>query len=300
MKYTKPSLTYDQQADLVLSRGLAADRQVLINRLRAVGYYRLSAYWHPFKRPDDTFAPGTTLDTVWQRYTFDRQLRLMVMDAIERIEVALRSALVNGLTLRFGPFAHLDPRAFPGIHPDDHRRLQDELRDGAQHSSEVFVEHFKRTYDDFPDLPLWAATEIMTFGNMFTLFRISGKHTQKALAQPYGVTGKVLFSWLLTLNYVRNMCAHHARLWNRELALKPLIPDAKHDPRWYGERPVGNNRIFAVLTIHHFLLLRIAPQSGWRDRLFGLFDRYPSIPLPPMGMPADWRNHDLWKQVKWR
>ncbi|MFA5800678.1 MAG: Abi family protein [Candidatus Peribacteraceae bacterium] len=268
MKYAKPSLTYEQQADLVLSRGLATDRQILIERLRAVGYYRLSAYWHPFKRPDDTFAPGTTLDTVWQRYTFDRQLRLMVMDAIERVEVAIRSALITNLTLRFGPFAHLDPRAFPGINPDEHRRLLDDLRDGAQRSSEVFVEHFKRTYDDFPDLPLWAAAEIMTFGNMFTLFRISGKHTQKALAQPYGVTGKVLFSWLLTLNYVRNLCAHHARLWNRELALKPLIPDAKHDPRWYGERPVGNNRIFAVLTIHHFLLLRIAPQSGWRDRLF--------------------------------
>ena len=298
MKYTKPSLTYEQQADLVLSRGLATDRQVLIERLRAVGYYRLSAYWHPFKRPDDTFAPDTTLDIVWQRYTFDRQLRLMVMDAIERVEVALRSALITNLTSRFGPFAHLDPRAFPGINPDEHRRLLDDLRDGAQRSSEVFVEHFKRTYDDFPDLPLWAAAEIMTFGNMFTLFRISGKHTQVGLARSYGVTGKVLFSWLLTLNYVRNLCAHHARLWNRELALKPLIPDAKHDPSWYGARPVGNNRIFAVLTILHFQLLRIAPQSGWRNRLFGLFDRYPSIPLPPMGMPADWRNHDLWKQVK--
>ena len=288
MKYTKQSLTYEQQADLVLSRGLAADRQLLIERLQAVGYYRLSAYWHPFKQPDDSFAPGTTLNTVWQRYTFDRQLRLMVMDAIERVEVALRSALVNGLTLRFGPFAHLDPRAFPGINPDDHRRLLDDLRDGAQRSS------------DYPDLPLWAAAEIMTFGNMFTLFRITGKHTQVGLARSYGVTGKVLFSWLLTLNYVRNLCAHHARLWNRELALKPLIPDAKHDPRWYGESLVGNNRIFAILTILHFLLRHIAPQSGWRDRLFGLFDRYPAIPLAPMGMPADWRNHDLWKQVKWR
>lgn len=295
MKYGKPSLTYEQQADLVLSRGLAADRRVLIEKLRAVGYYRLCAYWHPFKRPDNSFEPDTALETVWQRYTFDRQLRLMVMDAIERVEVALRSALVTDLTLRFGPFAHIDPRAFPGMHPDDHRRLLDELRDGAQRSSEVFVEHFKRTYDDFPDLPLWAAAEIMTFGNMFTLFRMSGKHTQMALARSYGVTGKVLFSWLLTLNYVRNLCAHHARLWNRELALKPLVPDAKHDLRWHGARPVGNNRIFAGLTILHFLLRRIAPQSGWRDRLFNLFDRYSCIPLAPMGIPVDWRSHPLWK-----
>lgn len=120
----------------------------------------------------------------------------------------------------------------PALSPSEHGRLLDELRETAQRSSEVFVEHFKRTYDEFPNLPLWAAAEIMTFGSMLTLFRVSGKHTQTDVARGLGVSGKVLSSWLFTLNYVRNLCAHHGRLWNRELAIKPIIPDAKRDDDW--------------------------------------------------------------------
>jgi abortive infection bacteriophage resistance protein len=294
VKFLKPALTYEQQADLLLARGLIAERAVLIRRLQSVGYYRLCAYWHPFRQPDESFRAGTTLDTVWERYTFDRQLRLTVMDAIERVEVAVRTDLITDLALRGGPFAHLDIRTFPGVLPDKHHRLLDELRDGALRSSEVFVEHFKQTYDEFPDLPIWAAAEIMSFGTMFTLFKMSGKHVQNRLARHYGVSGKVLFSWLLTLNYVRNLCAHHSRLWNRELSIRPLIPDSRNDPRWHTPRPVLNNRVFAVLTLLHCLLRRIAPHTGWRERLFSVFDRFATIPLAPMGVPAHWRTHDLW------
>lgn len=274
---------------------MVADREVLLRRLQAVGYYRLCAYWHPFKQADDSFTPGTTFDTVWERYTFDRQLRLAVIDAIERVEVAIRTALVTELALRGGPFVHLDIRNFAGALPDNHRRFVDDLRDGALRSSEVFVEHFKSTYDEFPDLPIWAAAEIMSFGAMFTLFKMSGKYVQNSIARRHGIAGKVLFSWLLTLNYTRNLCAHHSRLWNRELAIKPLIPYPKNDPRWHGATPVPNGRVFAVLTLLHYLLRQIAPQTRWRERLFGVFDRFPGIPLRQMGMPDSWRTHRLWQ-----
>src|SRR5277367_3352549 len=94
VKYTKPVLSFEQQADQLLNRGLEADRARLIETLSRVSYYRLSAYWHPFKQPDESFAPATTLDMVWRRYTFDRQLRLLVMDAIERVEVAILRTLM--------------------------------------------------------------------------------------------------------------------------------------------------------------------------------------------------------------
>ena len=227
MKYTKPPLTYEQQADLLLARGLVADKAELVAKLTAVSYYRLSAYWHPFKRPDNTFAPGTTVATVWRRYTFDRQLRLLVMDAIERVEIAVRSRLVYELVHRHGAFAHLNATAFSGIPAAEHQRLLDDLHDSAQRSREVFVEHFQKTYDEFPDLPLWTAAETMTFGQMLTMFRHCGKHIQRDIGAGLQISGNVLRSWLLTLNYIRNLCAHHARLWNRELAIKPILPDAK-------------------------------------------------------------------------
>ncbi|HWW88395.1 MAG TPA: Abi family protein, partial [Vicinamibacterales bacterium] len=123
----------------------------------------------------------------------------------------------------------------------------------------------------------------------------SERRTRDEIARRIGLRGPVLLSWLRTLNYVRNVCAHHARLWNRELATRPVLPGEKNDPRWHGSRAVSPRRIFVVLTLLNRLLLVVAPQSGWRDRLFKLFDRFPEIPLKPMGIPADWRTHDLWK-----
>jgi len=136
VKYAKPPLTYEEQADQLLQRGLVADRTLLINRLHCVNYYRLSAYWLPFKQPDNTFAPDTTLEAVWRRYTFDRQLRLLVMDAIERVEIAVRTRLAYELAHRYGAFAQLDVRAFPGIPAAVHQRLLDELHENALKSSE--------------------------------------------------------------------------------------------------------------------------------------------------------------------
>jgi abortive infection bacteriophage resistance protein len=95
MKYEKEVLTFAAQADLLLSRGLEADRDKLIRRLEAISYYRLSGYLYPFRVPEsDNFQPGTHLRTVWDRYCFDRRLRVLVLDAIERIEVSLRTKVV--------------------------------------------------------------------------------------------------------------------------------------------------------------------------------------------------------------
>ncbi len=106
MKYTKPALTLEEQADLLLNRGMAGDRNIMIARLRTVGYYRLSGYWFPFRKTDESFKEGTSFETVWNRYAFDRRLRLLVMDAIERIEVAVRSELAHYHSLHFGPFGY--------------------------------------------------------------------------------------------------------------------------------------------------------------------------------------------------
>ena len=128
-----PPLSYADQAALLIGRGLVvSDPNVLMRQLEAVGYYRLCAYWHPFKQADSSFVPGTSFDVVWNRYVFDRQLRLAVMDAIERVEVAIRTALVTELAMRNGAFAHVDPKNFPSAHPARHARFLEELRNEAQ------------------------------------------------------------------------------------------------------------------------------------------------------------------------
>jgi abortive infection bacteriophage resistance protein len=298
VKYNKPALSFEQQADQLLSRGFQADRARLIETLRRVSYYRLTAYWHPFKRPDDTFAPGTTLDKIWRRYTFDRQLRLLVMDAIERVEVAvLRTLMVEQHVRKYGPFGYRAARNFrPEFAGADHRRMMDELDDAMKRSREPFVNYFRTKYFSEPGLPLWMAAELASFGTLFTFYRSLHLPEQKQLAGQLGLPANVLQSWLFCLNYIRNLCAHHSRLWNRELSIRPLVPDLKNNPEWHHPAAPDNRRTFAVLTLLRWLLLKIAPQSRWPDRLQELLNNYSDIPLNLAGFPAGWETSPVWNQ----
>jgi abortive infection bacteriophage resistance protein len=298
MKYTKPSLTFTEQTDQLLSRGMVtANRETLITHLGNVSYYRLSAYWYPFREPDETLKPGTTFEMVWRRYTFDRQLRLLVMDAIERVEVAVRTRLTNAFTLKYGAFGHLNPENLPRIDHDRRIDLIQRIRDEASHSNERFVEHFRSKYKEESDLPLWMAVELMTFGMLFTLFRGIETQIKREVAAVYGISAEVLDSWLHCLNQIRNICAHHGRLWNRELGIKPLIPRRHKHPEWHEPVVVGNNRLFAVLTILRYLIAYVAPLSRWPDRVERLFEDYPDIPLGQMGFLPNWKDCPIWKTL---
>ncbi len=98
------------------------DHDLLTSRLSEVNYYRLSAYWHPFRQPcSDHLQPGTCFETVWDRYVFDRQLRVLTMDAIERVEISIRTRLVNRFILQHGAFGHIDRNNLPNLSGSDHR-----------------------------------------------------------------------------------------------------------------------------------------------------------------------------------
>jgi len=298
MKYTKQALSFPEQADLLLRRGLVADRDELIERLAAVSYYRLSAYWYTFRiesDPNDSLIPGTTLSTVWERYVFDRQLRLLVMDAIERVEVAIRTQIVNRHVMEFGAFGYLDRATLPGIGVEDHRRLLEKVRTEAKNSREDFVRHYYGKYTSETDLPLWMACELMTFGTMLTLFNGLRTRMKKDVAQHYGLPVPVLGSWLRTLNQARNICAHHGRLWNRVFGVKAVMPEQNTHPEWYVPAVVGSDQTFTVLTLLYFLLKQAAPQSAWKTRLTKLLGDYPDIPIRFMGFPTNWQECPIWK-----
>lgn len=297
VKYAEPVLSFEQQADQLLGRGIQADRHRLIETLSLVNYQRLSAYWHPFKRADGTFAPGTTLDKIWRRYTFDRQMRLLVMDAVERVEVAvLRTWTVEHHARRYGPFGYRDAKNFrPEFATSDHQRLVDEIDQATSRSREPFVIQFRTEYASEPGLPLWMAAEVASFGTLFTFYRYLHLPEQKQLSGKLGLPANVLQSWLFCMNYIRNLCAHHSRLWNRELGIRPLVPDQKNMPEWHVPVSPDNRRTFAVLTLLRWLLLRIAPQSQWANRLCELLKKYPDIPLQLAGFPAAWETSPIWK-----
>jgi abortive infection bacteriophage resistance protein len=303
MKYTKPALSFEQQAQLLVDRGLIVrEKAELVRCLSIVNYYRLSAYWYTFKEIDplngeERFAPNTTFDAIWRRYTFDRRLRLLIMDALDRVEVAiLRTRLVEQFTLLHGPFGYCDPNKFsPKFPRAEYKRLIKEIEDSVRRSREEFVSRFQRKYTSESYLPLWMAVEVMTFGHLFTLYRNLNRAEQITLASVFDLYPPVLESWLHTLNFIRNACAHHSRLWNRILPIRPQLPDKRHHFEWYSPVKFDNLHIFAVLTLLRYLLRYIDAQSDWQAQLEALLKQYPDIPLSWMGFPPNWQNCPVWK-----
>ena len=301
MKYTKPSLSFEQQAQRLLDRGLIApDKKILAQQLSVVNYYRLSAYWYPFKHVDaggnELFTKGTTFKTIWQRYVFDRHLRLLVMDAIEHIEVAiLHTRMIEQFTLKHGPFGYCNPANFkPEL---NHTRLMREIDSAVGRSKEEFVQRFRRKYISEPRLPLWMVTEVMTFGQLFTFFRFLHFKEKQKLSRTFDLYPPVFESWLHTLSFTRNACAHHARLWNRVIPIRPRLPNIRHHPEWHSPVAINVQRVFSILTILNYLLAYIAPQADWNERLFNLLDEYgDTIPIAQMGFPHRWQENALWKK----
>lgn len=303
MEYLKQALDYEQQADRLLERGLIADRDELVMRLSAVSYYRLSGYLYPFRLPDsDHFREGTTLNIVWGRYCFDRRLRMLLLDAIERIEVAVRTQLVYHFSHQHGPFGHCNEENLPSLKIADYISWRETLLTETQRSKDAFKKHFTTKYgDSHRNLPIWMAAELMSMGSLLTFYKGCGKDIQSSVSGHFGVVRELLLTQLLSLNAARNICAHHARLWNRVLGYAPGLPQKNKQPEWHltdnqGKKILVNNRSGILLILCRRFLAQISPTSQWRNRVGQLFSEFPEIPTASMGLPENWREHPLWKQ----
>ena len=295
MQYSKPPLSFEQQADKLIARGLAADRDMLVTRLQSVNYYRVTGYRSPVRHADDTYRAGTAFDAVWRRYTFDRRLRILLLDAIERVEVCVRTRTVYEHVHKYGPFGYSNPASLPKLSGARFGQFLARLDEEIQRSHEAFVKHFHAKYGDRHNyLPLWMAAEIMPFGSTLTLFRGASDDIKKQVSGAFNQPNEVFESWLLALNSVRNICAHHARLWNRTLGIQVKIPRRNKNPEWHAPVRFANDRLFAILTILRYALKYSAPQSHWPERLQLLLEEYPDVPPLSMGFPANWKDCPIW------
>ena len=298
MRYEKQPKTFPEQADILLARGLITDREQLIHRLQVTSYFRLAGYLHPFRVKDsDHYQPGTSLERVWRICVFDQRLRTLLLDAIEAIEVHVRTQLAYHFAHDHGAFAYTDARCFPNLAADQfilwQRKLDDQM-ERSQRSREEFVAHFFSKYgDEHRRLPVWMLVELMDFGATLTFFRGVNDNIKKRIAAEVGQPDRVVMSWLLALNTVRNRCAHHLRLYNWELGTPVLVPQPNKFPEWHAPR-LPNHRIGIILTLCRIWLNRIGPENRWSTRVQALFDEFPDQPVAPMGFGPDWQRHPLW------
>lgn len=363
--YHKPYLNTVQQIALLRGRGMTiTDEDRAKACLSRIGYYRLSAYWYPNRKSEtytdpadgsdktrvlDDFRDGTHFSDALDFYVFDKKLRLLVLDALERVEVGIRTDIAVLLGVH-DPWVHRDPTKLHGNFTRQNvptariRQIQtlskqrprpsdqdiaravgvsaktvkfvlsnprkasqsklDEwlsrLDDKFRKSKEDFAKHFKEKYpNDLP--PIWVAVELWDFGTLSHFFSGMKIADQDAIAVRYGLpSGDILEGWLRNLNDARNFCAHHSRLWNRNMPFIPAwtaqgqVPALDH----LLGRASSLSRFYASAVILRHLLTTINPTSSWAERLKDHVATLPDSPyvtLASAGFPENWTDQDLWK-----
>jgi abortive infection bacteriophage resistance protein len=299
-RYTKKALSIDEQLSLLTSRGLVVnDPDRVCRYLRFIGYFRLSKYFAIFQKsfdPNPQFKPNTTFDGILDVYIFDRKLRLLIMDAIERIEVAVRATISNTMSVHSGGHWYLDRIHFRESYKFNHDKLIDRIKletgfDNSTRRNESCKLYYE-TYDDPPLPPSWIVGEVLPIGSWSIIYaNLSTKKLQKTISQEFGMQPKIMVSWLHSLTYLRNLCAHHARIWNRKFTITPRIA------KKYKELLKDNRYFYAQAVIINMFLTKITKNPHWQLRLLALFKEHPKIKFSLMGFPSDWAINPFWKNT---
>jgi abortive infection bacteriophage resistance protein len=312
--YKKKPLLYPQQLDLWKNRGLIIeDEEKATIHLSQINYYRLSAYALPFQKVKDFFDADTKFDHLLSLYSFDRELRLLVFDAIERIEIAIRTQMIYTLALKYNDSHWQDNASLfkpattnqrtgntSDIYNDTQKIIKKHL--DAKHP-EVFVKHYQTEYNNPQNPPSWMIMELLTIGELSRLYNALKENADKEkIAQYFGLHHTAFSSWLHTLVYVRNICAHHSRLWNREFAIKPDVLRKPQHPWLSIVFDTNNHRTFYCLSIIKYMLIACNPENHFKQKLIGIIDKYPNTPIKYMGIPSisnreliKWENEPIWQ-----
>lgn len=294
MKFTKPALSFSAQVQLLASRGLVIDDLAAAEAfLTHVNYYRFAGYILPFEsdHATHTIRLGTRFEDVRSLYQFDRELRLLLLDAIEKIEVSVRTQWAYQFAHALGSHAYLEP-----AHSSSQRQLVRQLTILAgtvEKNEEAFVVHHRTKYQspDFP--PVWVACELMSLGQLSQWYTLMKPGMRQKIARCYAIDQQVLQSVLHHLTHVRNICAHHAKLWNRELVITSSLPKKGVPELIAAIDDKNSSRLYKTLCLIVHLLSTIDSTTTWRSRLVVFLQANASY-LSAMGFPANWHERQLW------
>lgn len=301
--YDKPPLTIEEMVDLLESRNLSIpDREQACHYLRYINYYRLSGYGYLLEEPhvDGTrshrFREGASFNNLLSLYIFDRRLRLLVMDAIERVEVAVRSVMAYELSHKYED-GHwiLNEELFHTSDDFIHRDLIGMIKRETSFSAtegterhkrrEPFINHYYANYDDPKLPPSWMLIEIMTLGTWSKVYaNLKISKDRKIISRVFDLAPDMLESWLHSLTCLRNLCAHHSPIYGRRMKAYP--PQARAG--WPELPRTAFARRVAVLE---YLLRKIAPGTEWGTRVKALIENEPLVKPELLGI----QHHDFWE-----
>ncbi len=300
---TKPFKSYSELVELLTSRGMIVEDPARAERkLAQVGYYRLSGFWYPCRKftadgvRTNEFEINTSFNNIFELYLFDKQLRLLMLDAIERIEIHIRAVIAHELG-KLDPLAYkqktfINPKQLETFeHRGKTRNHWKEWSDAHEKTIERSQEECITWHrENHKEIPFWVVIEAWDFGTLSKYFEmIKGTHQNKICERLNVLNPKNLENWLREINTLRNRCAHHARIWNRS-SPNPLKITGEQDINDLGLDENARKRIYGLIVIIWFLTKKIGPSSDWINNVANLIDEKPSLPgcsYSAMGLPDE-------------
>ncbi|MEX1003454.1 MAG: Abi family protein [Crocinitomicaceae bacterium] len=299
MVYEKETYTVEQHIKLLEERGLKIDDPDNAKHyLSHVSYYRLAGYWWPMQEDKENhiFKEGSNFEDVIALYNFDRELRILLFDVIEKIEISLRTKMIYYLSHEFDAWWFQNPDIF-----QDAQALVKTLasmNEEIERSKDTFIKQHKKKYkDDLRFPPAWKTLELTSFGSLSKLYGNlkNGIESKDRIAVDFGaVNHTYLPSWLQSIAQIRNYCAHHSRLWNKNLPGSPKM--LKNPPnKWTSNPPADNNKLYLHLCIMKYMLNIIVPENSFTIKLKALMEKYDNVDPDAIGFKPNWQNEELWK-----
>lgn len=295
--YNKQPISIADQISTLKNRGLMFDNdQAAIESLKIISYFRLANYWKPMEsdKLNHIFKPNSKFENVLSLYNFDKELRTIIFSAIQSIEIALRTKIIQIVSSNYGAFWFTNKSLFSKV--TIFSKCLSNIEEELKRSKEDFlIEHFAR-YDNPPYPPAWKTLEVSSFGTLSKLYcNLTDNNLKKQIAREFGLPQHLyLESWIKSLSVLRNCIAHHARIWNRKYPWKPQIPKKLQSP-WIYDITISQEKLYAQLCCIVYLLNAIDPNNDFKQSLKALLSKYPIVDISAMGFPKLWHNEALWK-----
>jgi hypothetical protein len=314
----KPFKSVDDQIAILQDRGMEiCDDEFARRALREIGYYRLSGYSYPYRAVQaetgllsDNFIEGTTIEKVVKLYRFDQELRAVTGLQLAKIEIVLRVMISHELG-RVDPYIHLSPhklgkKAWDKANArstEQYAMWLEKYSIAVVLSNDDSVVHYKKKYDAI--LPVWVAVHVLDWGSLRMLYDFARDEQRIAVANQLNISESQFSSWLLCLNDVRNVCAHHGRLYSRTFPKSPMLTGEDHelgflrrfvlDDAKEGNRKEKKGKCFAQFTIIQYLLSKMNLE-GINDlpHLLHKFPEVSPVSVKDLGVPENWEELPLW------
>lgn len=286
----QPPLNVDEQIENLCRLGLTIeDKEYAKSFLNDVSYFRLiKAYSLGLKPKNGNYYEGVTFYQIVQLYKFNCNFRQLLFTMIERIEVNLRCRIANHFSSKYGVLGYENPANFQTMEYHE-SFLKDIRHEINRNQNSPFVRNFQSNYKG-GKIPMYALVELFSFGMLSKFFKNMKNEDKKAIASTYGVTYTYFESWIESIAYVRNLCAHYGRLYNARLTKTPMMF------KQYKDAGVKNNRIFCILVCISLLIQHDEHWEEFVDQLERLTEKYIEAEIETMGFPENWRNYLISKQ----